>query len=215
MNIRDVFKEVKNITHQLVATGLADEFKIPILKNNSVYWNGCNDLSSAMKNIPYKDIYNKIIKEKNFNFKLPDGGAIQLLYNFDEVGLLKHRLAYFPSPEFEEFQNNPDIYYNDEIYGDIVNKQVMPVIVRIDYNRIEVESETHHPYCHMTLGQYKNCRIPVEKPLSPNQFIRFILDNFYFVPSKNFFDCTLEDYVNNIEIHMHEFDLIKTYVNAN
>lgn len=32
---------------------------------------------------------------------------------------------------------------------------------------------------HLTIGQYKNCRIPVVRPLTPSQFITFILRNFY------------------------------------
>ena len=155
MNPKEVIKEIKAITNELIRIGLADEFSIPVSDDNNVYWNGCTDISISMNNIPYKDIYNRIITDKNFNFKFPDGGVIQLLYNFDKDGLFKHRLAFFPSPDFEEFQNNPDIYMNDEIYGDVVEKQVMPVIVRADYNRGFIESDAHHPYCHITLGQYK------------------------------------------------------------
>jgi len=210
MNIKNVYKEIKKITYDLVRVGLADEYREPILDDKTISWKGCTDISISMKNIPYKDIYEKINKDKNFNFKLPDGGMFQLLYAFDNGGVFKHRLAYFPAPDFEEFQNNPDIYNNDEIYGDIVNKQVMPVIVRVDYNRIEEEnSEIHHPYCHLTLGQYKNCRIPIEKPLSPNNFISFILDNFYYVPQSNFMDYELKDYVVHNPIHINEIDIDK------
>lgn len=212
MNIKEVFKEINNMTYQLVGSGLADEFKSPVSLNNKVYWKDCNDISISMKNIPYKDIYKKISESKNFNFKFPDGGMLQLLYEFDNEGLFKHRLAYFPSPDFEEFQNNPDVYCGDEIYGDIVNKQVMPVIVRIDYNREEVDSETHHPFCHLTLGQYKNCRIPVESPLSPNDFIKFILENFYYIPCNNFFKMDIKDYVTSSNLHIHEKDLLKARV---
>ncbi len=211
MNPKNILKEVNNITMELVRVGLADEFSMPILKDNNVYWKRCTDISISMKNIPYKDIYSKIISDKNFNFKFPDGGVIQLLYNFDSEGLLKHRLAFFPSPDFDEFQNNPDIYDTDELYGDVVDRQVMPVIVRIDYNRCEVESKIHHPYCHLTLGQYKNCRIPVDKPVSPRQFVIFILENFYYVPMKSFLDYDFKSYVLKNEKHISEYDLLKSH----
>lgn len=212
MSPKNVLKEIKNITMELVRIGLADEFSIPVLYNNSVSWSGCKDLSISMKNIPYKEIYKKIISDKSFNFKFPDGGVIQLLYYFDNDELIKHRLAFFPSPDFEEFQNNPEIYENDEIYGDIVDKQVMPVIVRIDYNKDEVKSEVHHPYCHLTLGQYKNCRIPVDKPISPKQFVTFILENFYYVPTKTFLEYDFKRYVDDIESNMHEKDISKIHL---
>jgi hypothetical protein len=212
MNPKAVLKEVKNITMELVRIGLADEFSMPVLNNNNVYWSRCNDISISMRNIPYKEIYKKIISDKNFNFKFPDGGVIQLLYQFDDEKLIKHRLAFFPSPDFEEFQNNPEIYDNDEIYGDVVDKQVMPVIVRIDYNKSEVESEIHHPYCHLTLGQYKNCRIPVDKPVSPKQFVAFILENFYYTPTRNFLEYDFKSYITESETHIYEEDLLKIHL---
>lgn len=212
MNIKNIYKEIEGITYKLVQVGLADEFKHPVFENNIVSWKGCSDISISMKNIPYKDIYTRINSKKNFNFKLPDGGMFQLLYTFDEEGLLKHRLAYFPSPTFEEFQNNPEIYENDEIYGDVVDKQVMPVIVRIDYDRNEVDSSIHHPYCHLTLGQYKNCRIPVERPVTPCKFVLFILNNFYYVPQNNFMECEFKSYVTNNEVHIDKVDLEKVYI---
>lgn len=215
MKIRNVFNEVKDITYKLIESGLADEYNFPVCKDNKVYWKNQNDVSIAMKNIPYVEIYNTILKTKNFNIKLPDGGLLQFMYEFDKEGLFKHRLAFFPSPYLEEFQNNPDIYIEDELYGDVVNKQVMPVIVRVDYNRNEVDSDTHHPYCHMTLGQYKNCRIPVAKSISPNRFIRFILENFYYVPSSKFLENDFKEIVLYNEEHISSEDLNKIYIKIN
>lgn len=37
----------------------------------------------------------------------------------------------------------------------------------------------HHPKSHLTLGQFQHCRIPVSGPLTPVQFLGFILRNFY------------------------------------
>ena len=71
----------------------------------------------------------------------------------------------------------------DYIYGDILNKSVLPVIIRADYNRDPEESELHHPYSHITLGGYKNCRIPVDRPISPMKFVKLLWNIFYYVPS--------------------------------
>ncbi|MDD6772178.1 DUF2290 domain-containing protein, partial [Inconstantimicrobium porci] len=150
-------------------------------------------------------------KARNFNFKLVDGGIFQMLYWVEDNCIIKHRLAYFPSYSFEEFQNNPEIYENDELYGDVVNRQVMPVIVRVDYDKKDVKSSIRHPYSHMTLGQYTNCRIPVIKPLSPNEFVSFILDNFYYVPKHNFINCNFKDYVTERRNHIHKDDLSKLH----
>lgn len=212
MKAKNVFKEINKITRELIQCGLADEYKQPTCEGGEVSWVGCSDLSNSMKNLPYKDIYDHINKNRNFNFKLVDGGIFQLLYYFDNQGLLKHRLAYFPSPSFEELQNNPEIYSNDTLYGDVVNRQVMPVIIRVDYNRESVDSEIHHPYSHLTLGQYKNCRIPIQGPLSPNKFISFIMEHFYYVPSQIFFDYSFVDVVEDYYSHLSEIDMNKIYL---
>ena len=68
---------------------------------------------------------------------MPDGGIIQLMYRFNRTGteLISHRLGYYPSPSYELYQNDPELYDVDYIYGDILNKSVLPVIIRADYNR--------------------------------------------------------------------------------
>lgn len=49
----------------------------------------------------------------------------------------------------------------------------------------EVFEEIHHPKSHLTLGQFRNCRIPVSSPLTPYQFVSFILRNFYNTAHRN------------------------------
>ncbi len=56
----------------------------------------------------------------------------------------------------------------------------VPFPVRFDFSDDpERFIEVHHPYSHLTLGQFKNCRIPVCAPVSPFVFGGFILRNFY------------------------------------
>jgi hypothetical protein len=56
----------------------------------------------------------------------------------------------------EEFQNNPDVYLEDELYADVIAK-------------------CNVPFSYLTLGHYENCRIPVTAPLTPHWSIDFIL----------------------------------------
>ena len=109
-----------------------------------------------------------------------DGALLQLMYRFQKTELESHRLAFFPSPYLEEFQNNPDVYKDDAMFTEVVFRNIVPFPLRFDYDsRNEVFIEVHHPKSHLSLGQYKNCRIPVSSPLTPYQFICFILRNFY------------------------------------
>ena len=102
------------------------------------------------------------------------------MYRFRDDRIEAHRLAFFPSPFLEEFQNNPDIYLEDEIYAEVIMKNIVPFPLRFDFDcRGEVVVEVDHPESHLTLGQYRNCRIPVSAPVTPYHFIGFILRNFY------------------------------------
>lgn len=107
------------------------------------------------------------------------------MYRFNSHGteLESHRLAYYPSPSYENYQNDAELYDAEYLYGDILNKDVLPVIIRADYSRKKVRSQIHHPYSHITLGDYKNCRIPADRPISPIQFVKFIMEHFYYEPS--------------------------------
>ena len=62
---------------------------------------------------------------------------------------------------------------------------MITVPLRFDFDA-QTFKEVIHPYSHMTLGNYKDCRIPVKCPIAPKKFILFLLRNFY---SKMFYDC--------------------------
>ncbi|WDM68103.1 DUF2290 domain-containing protein [Xanthomonas cucurbitae] len=105
---------------------------------------------------------------------------VQLLYDFLGDDLVGHRLSYFPSPSLEPFQNEPELYENDEIYAEILKKNIVPFPIRFDYSSDDAKHvEVNHPKSHMTLGQYQNCRIPVFSPVTPIVFAKFMLRNFY------------------------------------
>ena len=121
-----------------------------------------------------------MVNARAYNVKMLDGALIQMMYVFSEGQVKRHRLAFFPAPHLEEFQNNPEIYLTDEVYADVVARNIVPVPVRFDFDtKGDEELSTTHPLSHLTLGQYQNCRIPVSAPVTPFRFIEFILRNFY------------------------------------
>ncbi|MCD4818324.1 MAG: DUF2290 domain-containing protein [Candidatus Cloacimonetes bacterium] len=187
-NIR---KQVESITTDLINCSLSEEQKFPSLRNEPSNIKkidfGKSDLSIVLKNRPYKEIYNELLRTQSFNLKMIDGALIQLMYKFHLNSLQSHRLAFFPSPYLEEFQNNPEIYEEDCIYADIIKKNIVPFPLRFDFDcRKEVVTILDHPQSHLTLGQYQNCRIPVSAPLTPSVFINFILRNFYNTAFKQY-----------------------------
>ncbi len=189
MTIELVLHQINDVTSKLIGASLCEEQNFPSEKDGVIYISGSHDQSIALRNLPYSDIYATLEQGKNFNIKMMDGALIQLMYNFDKSDgtLKKYRLAFFPSPSLEEFQNNSDIYELDEIYADVVSKNIVSTPIRFDYDP-KNHIITEHPKSHMTIGQYKNCRIPMALPLTPNMFIDFILRNFYNTAHKKFTD---------------------------
>ncbi|MBD1219080.1 MAG: DUF2290 domain-containing protein [Aphanizomenon flos-aquae Clear-A1] len=187
-----ILEEIQTITTKLIQMSLSERQNFPscvsIGKDSyEIAYSGMQDLSIALKNIEYKQIYQELDKGKNYNFKMVDGALIQLLYTYNRSELVSHRLAFLPSPFLEDFQNNPEIYETEEIYADIIARNILPVPIRFDYDP-DNHQELDHPKCHLTLGQFENCRIPVCSPISPNTFISFILRSFYNTAFRKFTD---------------------------
>lgn len=135
--------------------------------------------SISLRDISYEEIYTEIERNDGYHIKLPDGGLLIFQYTFDREGTMtKHRLCYFPSFVLPTVDEAPHLYENDELYGDVILKKLVRFPIRFDYDpcaHIEVE----HPKSHLTLGQFENCRIPVDGAVSPNAFVMFLLRNFY------------------------------------
>ena len=206
---QDVFQDIKSLTTQLISNSLSVQQNFPIISelSNNIYeikYAGMSDISIALKNLPYQDIYNELESGKNYNIKMIDGALIQMLYRYEENTLVSHRLAFFPSPYLEAYQNDPEIYEQDEIYADILDKNIVAFPIRFDYDP-ENFKELEHPRCHLTLGQFKNCRVPVSSPLTPSVFIAFILRNFYntafrkYSDKINFLDNLFDETITNAE----------------
>jgi hypothetical protein len=178
-------KQINELTQALVGLSLSNEQNFPTTqgKPNAAFEISVNTaagMSVALKNVAYRDIYGELEKARCFNIKMLDGALISLRYRFLVGVICEHSLSYFPSPDLEHFQNEPEIYLEDEIYADVVAKNIVPFPIRFDFsNDEETFVDVHHPYSHLTLGQYKNCRIPVCSPLGPLAFGGFILRNFY------------------------------------
>ncbi len=177
-------KQITDLTVKLVELGLCDEQNFPAIQTRgsetSITVSGSPNFSIALRNLEYKRIYEELDRSRSFNMRMLDGGLVQLLYTFKNNRVDSHHLAYFPSPDLEAFQNDPDVYLEEHIYADILAKNIVPFPIRFDFDLAENKHiDVVHPKAHLTLGQYKNCRIPVVAPLSPVAFIRFLLRNFY------------------------------------
>lgn len=191
---RTITKQLVEITRHLIRIGLCDDQNYPSSKfagsSVTIAFDGAQYISSLMKDMNYCDLYNIILEKRIFNIKMIDGACIQFMYEFEKDHILRHRAAFFPSPDLEEFQNNPEPYEEDDIFLEIVSRRIFPIPLRVDYDKCYIDgtSSTYHPTTHLTLGQYSECRIPVSSPVTPYHFMRFILKHFYTVNGCRYYE---------------------------
>ncbi len=185
MNPKETLKQISKLTEILVELSLSNQQNFPKTlgepkKSFEITLDKASNFSVAQKNVAYLEIYRQLDQSNCFNVKMVDGALISFRYRFSEGKVIEHVLCYFPSPELECFQNDPQIYMEDEVYAEIVSKNIVSFPIRFDFSsQSSSHVEERHPITHLTLGQYKNCRIPVSAPLGPFAFGRFILRNFY------------------------------------
>jgi hypothetical protein len=143
------------------------------------------DMSIALKKRPYAEIYEDLAFTGNYALHLLDGALIQFSYAGSSAGVEQHRLAYMPAPDLEPYQNDPDLYFGEHHFVDVVGHQVMPVPVRFDFDaRPGVPQDITHPVSHITLGQYQHCRVAATRAVTPSEFMNFVLGSFYSTPDR-------------------------------
>ena len=182
---RKVVQEINRATAALVESGLADD-QNPAYETQVgtgeylVRYPRYATIGSAPRNTPYGETYRGLRRMRSFNVLMLDGAMLQMEYEFRDRRLMRHRLAFLPSPDLLEYQNHPEIYLQERMYADVVEKSVVTVPCRFDYdNRVGVAVDLEHPVSHLTLGQYTACRIPVSSGVTPHAFIDFVLRSFY------------------------------------
>jgi hypothetical protein len=181
----EVARESQEVISFLVESGLADDQNLPFLRDRhggrEVTFQNAGLVNTLLKEMPYEDSYRLLVTERCYCAKLLDGGLIQLMYEFVNDELVRHRLAYLPSPDLRQYAEDREIYEEDTLYAEVVSKRILPVSVRFEADlREEVVLELDHPAAHVTLGQFTHCRIPASSASTPRQFVEFVLRAFYF-----------------------------------
>lgn len=182
---KELYNQINDITSDLIGCAISSTQNFPSINKKEKHIIEINPSVNStynsifLKSLSYTEIYEKLNKDKNYNIKTIDGALITLQYRFFKNELLAHRLAFFPNPDLDSFQQDPDTYLEDEIFADIINRRVVAIPLRFDFDKGPTAKPIIHPRSHLTLGQYPDCRIPVSSPLTPYQFISFIVNNFY------------------------------------
>ena len=185
MTPKQTLKQINELILALVKLSLSNEQNFPTTQGKpsarfEISVSTASTMNVALKNVAYRDIYVELEKALCFNVNMIDGALVTLRYRFQAGAVCEHSLSFFPSPDLEQFQNEPEVYLDDDIFAEVVARNIVPFPIRFDFSDdVNKFEDVHHPYSHLTLGQYKNCRIPVCSPLGPLAFGGFILRNFY------------------------------------
>lgn len=218
---QNIYTQVLELTSTLIESGLCNSQNFPsrkkLTKNTVEIGIAHSDNSIFLKSIPYAEMYQEVLKRNLYNIKMIDGALLTLLYRFKDNKILSHRLSYFPAPDLIAFQNEPEIYMEDEMYLDMLDKRIVTVPLRFDFdNNPSAVKPIEHPVSHLTLGQYENCRIPVSSALTPFQFITFITFNFYHTTHhKVRFNVSKKRFENSIFPEEREYLHINTPIYRN
>ncbi len=186
-----VAREINGAIEVLVGQGLADDQNTAYVDQIGVdhylvRYSKEASFAAVLRNQTYVDAYRELRLARSFNILMLDGAMLQMNYEFVSGELLRHRLAFLPSPDLLEYQNNPELYEEELLYADVVDKGVVTVPLRFDFDgRPDVAIPVEHPRSHLTIGQYRDCRIPVSAGVTPRSFVDFVLASFYRSASRN------------------------------
>jgi hypothetical protein len=214
---KEIESQIKKINKVLALFNLSRASNFPKWDGNDLVWEKYKNLSFSLKNEKYQILYKECLKEGDYSFVLIDGALVQMKYRFHKDVVIEHVLSFYPSPYIERFQDSPEDYMethfsSDTFFSEINDELIVCSPVRFDFNNDDKYFvEISHPKSHLTIGNYKDCRIPVKSPISPNKFMEFILRNFYYEKyienfTDNFFKCELkfkDTIVKSEKEHLH------------
>lgn len=180
---RNIKRDLDGLLSALINAGIVVDQNFPAIRplgSNrwEVTFDGSEHISFGTIDGEYATLHSELASKRSYTLKFIDEGLLQLGYLFDGQVLVRHRLAYYPSPNLRAFAEDSDSYFEDEMFVDIVSRRMTAFPLRFDFDEKSAK-DVIHPKCHLTLGDAKDCRIPVSSPLTPRWFLEFVIRNFY------------------------------------
>ena len=153
-DVRLIKEDLDGIIGCLIEQGLIDDSNFSVLRPKGSDWEvtftGAEYISIGYNDLGYEEIYSELLEKRSYNARLIDGGLLQIMYRFQGEKLLQHRLAFLPSPTLRSFQEDPDLYFRDELFMEIVRRRITPFPLRFDYDdRDNVHNDIAHPRSHL------------------------------------------------------------------
>ncbi|RSK51145.1 DUF2290 domain-containing protein [Hymenobacter rigui] len=155
-------------------------------QNNEICW---PSYKSGISKQVYSKQYEDLIANRQFTFLLTDRSAVQIYYSYDNTGLKKIRLAYYPAPKTINIEREDIDTYYGETFSEALEAHYMllhdlmgqgisvsnTTHVRFDYDR----DVTSHNTNHLQIDGIQELRIPFKHIILPFHFVDFIIQNTY------------------------------------
>ncbi|KJS12609.1 MAG: hypothetical protein VR67_07570 [Peptococcaceae bacterium BRH_c8a] len=151
------------------------------------------DFFQKCQDSEYELIYKTALKNTDFDYLLKDDSIFQFSCSLrnGKINEGSIRYAYFQNPReyltYEEFLKEIGFTYEEcgdelllEYEQDVaeakLNNGVIPI--RYDYN-FSMYQPVHHPISHLHIGHNNQIRVALNKILTPQKFVIFVLRNVY------------------------------------
>jgi hypothetical protein len=138
MTPEQVREQLQELVQRLISASISVKQSFPVLRTlaGGVIEIGKRATTSiSLRDIPYEEVYEDLTANESYDARLIDGGLLLFQYLFSPAReLIKHRLAYFPSPVLPSVDEAPELYEDDEMYGDILEKRLVRFPIRIDFS---------------------------------------------------------------------------------
>lgn len=130
------------------------------------------------KTISTEEIRCSLIENNQYCFQFYDGSIFSYEAIINKNKIIKANIVFIKCYDSEKVQE--DKTWQDYQFDDGSDEKLgTPIYLRIDTD--EREQKEHHSICHLTLSNYKYCRIPLANKISIQESLNFILNNFYNV----------------------------------
>lgn len=128
-----------------------------------------------------------MILDRNFSFLMIDNSIVQCVYRFENFKLTYQKMAFYQSPFKMPYESHYQYYdQGEEDMVDGALKELGEIVsLRFDHEPRHFK-EVEHPNTHLHVGAYRNCRIPVNRPISAIIFFKMVIRNFYSISHDSF-----------------------------
>lgn len=188
MSLSALCRRITEFGFKLLENGFALDARVHVVANltatrSSLVWTRNNPNASLIIDDPARIMdYVTLLEGKEYSFLMHDGAIVQISYIFERDTIYRHRLVYYPCPLSldpsliaDQQQTLSDLIR--EVYlNDLERSVALKSPIRFDF--APYAAADYHPASHMTFNA-QTCRIPVRSPIRFDQFMKFVLENFY------------------------------------